>query len=138
MNNKNLIEATLKVLGRFNYTDSIKETEGTEIAGEYWMAVLEILREKKIAIERSYGDLYVRNRRNISSMVALCKDELARIDKEDSKNELEEKVKRLTVENLEYQNNEAKYQKDIRVYKTISIILGISTSILGLLAFFKN
>lgn len=98
-----------------NYTDSIKETEGTEIAGEYWMAVLEILREKKIAIERSYGDLYVRNRRNISSMVALCKDELARIDKEDSKNELEEKVKRLTVENLEYQNNEAKYQKDIRV-----------------------
>lgn len=111
MNNKNLIEATLKVLGRLNYTDSIKETEGTEIAGEYWMAVLEILREKKIAIERSYGDLYIRNRRNISSMVALCKDELARIDKEDSKNELEEKVKKLTVENLEYQNNEAKYQK---------------------------
>lgn len=71
-------------------------------------------------------------------MVALCKDELARIDKEDNKNELEEKVKRLTVENLEYQNNEAKYQKDIRVYKTISIILGISTSILGLLAFFKS
>lgn len=39
MNNKNLIEATLKVLGRLNYTDSIKETEGTEIAGEYWMAL---------------------------------------------------------------------------------------------------
>ena len=99
------------------------------------MAVLEILREKKIAIERSYGDLYVRNRRNISSMVALCKDELARIDKEDSKNELEEKVKRLTVENLEYQNNEAKYQKDIRVYKTISIILGISLRCSGIPSF---
>lgn len=132
--NKNYIKAILDVLEAAKSQRYIEEGKGIELVGDYWVVVLQQLQADGIARPRTYGEFELLRQSLIPSAIIMYSDELKKLEDEDKSKELEEKVKNLTVENLDFQNKEARYQDELRVYRTLTFALTIVSTIFGTLS----
>lgn len=83
------LEAVIKVLeyvvdNNLKPYSVIEQTKGMEIAGDYWTGTFDYLCSGKFA-KSNYGDLEIRNPALAIAMLAECREELAKRNREESR-----------------------------------------------------
>jgi len=81
-----------------NQQRSYTYEEGSQIAGDYWMAICTYLKERHLA-RVNYGDLYIFQFPPLLPTIAECKAAIAAIEKAESDRELANREK---IENIKY------------------------------------
>lgn len=120
--NKELVKAILCVLEQMKERKEIREQQGNELAGVYWIAVLEQLQHDGAAFPNTHGDLMVRNHSRVSYLIAQYTSILHELEKQEYERKLNEEYQRVHIKNV----------KRAYILSIIAVIVSIAAAVIAL------